>query len=92
MPDRYRLFFRFSSQPIKAIVCVWFNDDDTLRETGSKTDVYSIFRRMLEQGKVPGDINELLTQAIPPTCASEVKNNDIIEIMGSDARLILNSD
>jgi len=66
MPDRYRLFFRFSSQPIKAIVYVWFNDDDTLRKAGSKTDVYSVFRKMLDQGKVPGDINELLTQAVPP--------------------------
>jgi len=66
MPERYRLFFRFSSQPIKAIVYVWFNDDDTLRKAGSKTDVYAVFRKMLEQGKVPGDINELLTQATPP--------------------------
>lgn len=66
MPDRYRLFFRFSSQPLKAIVYVWFNDDDTLRKAGSKTDVYAVFRKMLEQGTVPGGINELLMQAIPP--------------------------
>jgi toxin YhaV len=66
MPDRYRLFFRFSSQSIKAIVYVWFNDDDTLRKAGSKTDVYSVFRKMLAQGKVPGDISELLMQAVPP--------------------------
>ena len=26
MPDRYRLFFRFASGPVKLIVCVWFND------------------------------------------------------------------
>jgi len=65
MPDRYRLFFRFSSQPIKAIVYVWFNDDDTPRKTGSKTDVYAAFRKMLEQGKVPGNIGELLKQATP---------------------------
>lgn len=67
MPDRYRLFFRFSSQPVKAIVYVWFNDEDTLRKAGSKTDVYSVFRRMLEQGNVPSDINELLAQANSPT-------------------------
>jgi len=65
MPDRYRLFFRFSSQPIKAIVYVWFNDDDTLRKAGSKTDVYAVFRKMLEQGKVPDGIGELLKQAAP---------------------------
>ena len=27
MPDRYRLFFRFSSAPVKVIVYVWFNDE-----------------------------------------------------------------
>ena len=41
-PDRYRLFFRFASNPVKVkvIVYVWFNDEDTLRKAGSKTDVY----------------------------------------------------
>ena len=66
MPDRYRLFFRYSSQPLKTIVYVWFNDEDTLRKAGSKTDVYSVFRKMLEQGKVPGDISRLITQAVSP--------------------------
>lgn len=63
MPDRYRLFFRFASQPLKAIVYVWFNDDDTLRKAGSKTDVYAVFRKMLGQGRVPGGMDELLKQA-----------------------------
>lgn len=66
MPERYRLFFRFAGQPIKAVVYVWFNDDNTLRKAGSKTDVYAVFRKMLEQGKVPANLNELLAQAIPP--------------------------
>ncbi len=63
MPDRYRLFFRFASSPVKVIVYVWFNDEDTLRKAGSKSDVYETFRRMLARGEVPGDIEDLLRQA-----------------------------
>jgi toxin YhaV len=63
MPDRYRLFFRFASTPIKLIVYVWFNDEDTLRKSGAKTDVYETFKRMLSKGTVPQSIDELLAQA-----------------------------
>ena len=63
MPDRYRLFFRFASSPVKVIVYVWFNDEDTLRKAGSKSDVYESFRRMLARGEVPGDIEDLLREA-----------------------------
>ena len=63
MPDRYRLFFRFASSPVKVIVYVWFNDEDTLRKAGSKTDVYETFKRMLTRGVVPVSIAELLTNA-----------------------------
>jgi toxin YhaV len=63
MPDRYRLFFRFASSPVKVIVYVWFNDEDTLRKAGSKSDVYETFRRMLARGEVPGDIEDLLRKA-----------------------------
>lgn len=61
LPDRYRLFFRFASNPVKVIVYVWFNDEDTLRKAGSKTDVYETFKRMLARGVVPATINELLS-------------------------------
>jgi len=63
MPDRYRLFFRFASSPLKVIVYVWFNDEDTLRKAGSKSDVYETFKRMLARGVVPGDIEGLLREA-----------------------------
>ena len=63
MPDRYRLFYRFASSPVKVIVYVWFNDEDTLRKTGSKTDVYEAFKRMLARGVVPTSIAELLDNA-----------------------------
>ena len=63
MPDRYRLFFRFASKPVKLIVYVWFNDEDTLRKAGSKTDVYEVFKRMLSRGQVPGGVKELLADS-----------------------------
>jgi len=63
MPDRYRLFFRFASSPVKLIVYVWFNDEDTLRKAGSKTDVYETFKRMLGRGEVPDSIAALLANS-----------------------------
>ena len=36
-PPRYRLFFRFASNPSKVIVYVWFNDEDTLRRPAPQT-------------------------------------------------------
>lgn len=64
LPDRYRLFFRFASNPVKVIVYVWFNDEDTLRKAGSKTDVYETFKRMLAKGAVPSDIGDLLSASV----------------------------
>jgi toxin YhaV len=63
MPDRYRMFFRFASRPVKIIVYVWFNDESTLRKAGSKTDVYEAFGRMLRRGEVPNSIAELLIES-----------------------------
>jgi toxin YhaV len=63
MPDRYRLFFRFASSPVKLIVYVWFNDEDTLRKAGSRSDVYEAFRRMLSRGEVPTSIAVLLAES-----------------------------
>ena len=63
MPDRYRLFFRLASSPVKLIAYVWFNDEDTLRKAGSKTDVYAAFRRMLERGEVPESVAALMQES-----------------------------
>lgn len=60
MPQRYRLFFRFSSSPLPLIVYVWLNDEDSLRKKGARTDVYAQFRAMLERGEVPAGIEDLL--------------------------------
>ncbi|MDB5840106.1 MAG: hypothetical protein JWQ23_2058 [Herminiimonas sp.] len=66
MPDRYRMFFRYASSPVQLIVYVWFNDEDTLRKAGSKTDVYEAFKRMLMRGEVPSSINVLLAESQQP--------------------------
>lgn len=66
MPERYRLFFRFASSPVRLIVYVWFNDEDTLRKAGSKTDVYEVFKRMLARGDVPSSIDDLLNASSRP--------------------------
>lgn len=63
LPDRYRLFFRFASKPVRLIVYAWLNDEDTLRKVGAKTDVYAAFQRMLARGEVPGDIDALLKES-----------------------------
>jgi toxin YhaV len=63
LPERYRLFYRFASSPVKLVVYVWFNDEDTLRKAGAKTDVYETFKRILSKGTVPQSIDDLLTQA-----------------------------
>ena len=64
MPDHYRLFFRFASSPVKVIIYVWFNDEDTLHKADSKTDVYETFKRLLARGVVPRDMDMLLNQAV----------------------------
>ena len=60
LPPRYRLFYRFSSKPVRIIVYAWLNDEATLRKEGAKTDVYAVFQRMLARGEVPSDIAELM--------------------------------
>lgn len=50
--QRFRLFFRYSSDPAM-IAYVWLNDDSTLRKSGARTDAYAVFRAMLERGRPP---------------------------------------
>ena len=66
MADRYRLFFRFASSPVRLIVYVWFNDENSLRKAGSQTDVYEVFKRMLTHGDVPSSIADLLKTSSRP--------------------------
>jgi toxin YhaV len=57
--ERYRLFYRFSSND-KVIVYAWVNDESTLRKAGSKTDPYSVFRAMLDAANPPSSMMDLL--------------------------------
>ena len=52
--QQYRLFFRFHAQA-KMIVFAWVNDEQTLRSTGSKSDPYAVFEKMLGRGNPPDD-------------------------------------
>ncbi|MFM8557616.1 MAG: type II toxin-antitoxin system YhaV family toxin [Betaproteobacteria bacterium] len=51
---RFRLFFRFDSKT-RIIIFAWVNDENTLRSSGSKSDPYMVFQRMLERGHPPDD-------------------------------------
>ena len=51
---RFRLFFRFDSKT-RVIIFAWVNDENTLRSSGSKSDPYTVFQRMLERGHPPDD-------------------------------------
>jgi toxin YhaV len=59
--QRFRLFFRYSSDPA-LIAYVWLNDDSTLRKSGARTDPYAVFRAMLERGRPPRDWNDLVRE------------------------------
>lgn len=56
---RFRLFFRFDSKT-RIIIFAWVNDAHTLRSSGSKTDPYTIFQKMLKQGHPPDGWDQLL--------------------------------
>ncbi|QKE42395.1 MAG: type II toxin-antitoxin system YhaV family toxin [Ferrovum myxofaciens] len=54
MGQRFRLFFRFDSKS-RVVIFAWVNDENTLRTSGSKTDPYVVFQKMLERGHPPDD-------------------------------------
>ena len=56
---RFRVFFRYDAKA-KVIVYAWMNDGRTLRSSGSKTDPYAVFARMLGQGNPPDDWASLI--------------------------------
>ena len=51
---RFRLFFRFDSKA-RVIVFAWVNDEHTLRSSGSRSDPYVLFKKMLSRGDPPND-------------------------------------
>ena len=56
---RFRLFFRYDSKA-KVIVYAWVTDEQTLRSSGSKSDPYAVFEKMLGRGNPPDDWNTLM--------------------------------
>lgn len=60
--QQYRLFFRYDSAS-RIIVYAWVNDDATRRAYDSRTDVYRVFKGMLDSGQPPGDWDALLAEA-----------------------------
>ncbi|MEX2543194.1 MAG: type II toxin-antitoxin system YhaV family toxin [Trueperaceae bacterium] len=60
--QQYRLFFRYSQRD-KVIIFAWVNDERSKRAYGSASDVYAIFRKMLESGSPPDTWEELLAEA-----------------------------
>jgi len=59
---RFRLFFRYDSRA-KTIVFAWVNDELTLRSSGSKSDPYAVFEKMLKRGNPPDDWESLLASS-----------------------------
>ena len=57
---RFRLFFRFDSKS-RIIIFAWVNDENTLRSSGSKSDPYAVFQRMLDRGNPPDDWAKLVS-------------------------------
>jgi len=60
--QQYRLFFRYQREG-RIIVYAWFNNADSKRAYGSKTDAYLVFRRMIEEGHPPDDWKILLKES-----------------------------
>ena len=56
---RFRLFFRYDSRA-KVIVYAWVNDRSALRSSGSRTDPYTVFARMLARGNPPDEWASLM--------------------------------
>ena len=60
---RFRLFFRYDTKT-RIIIFAWVNDENTLRSSGSKSDPYAVFQRMLERGHPPDDWGALMSSRL----------------------------
>jgi len=56
---RFRLFFRYDERA-KIIIYAWINDEQTLRSSGSKSDSYTVFEKMLGRSNPPDDWKTLV--------------------------------
>lgn len=62
--QQYRLFFRYHLSS-KLIVYVWVNDENSKRAYQSRTDAYTVFRKMLESGDPPDNFDKLIDKSEP---------------------------
>ena len=60
--QQYRLFFRYHFES-RIIIYAWVNDENSKRAYHSKSDAYSIFKKMLAKGRPPNDWSALLKEA-----------------------------
>ena len=60
--QQYRLFFRYHATS-NVIVYAWVNDEDSKRADESSIDAYRVFQKMLESGRPPDDLEQLLAEA-----------------------------
>jgi hypothetical protein len=56
--------FRFDSKT-RIIIFAWVNDENTQRSSGSKSDQYTVFQRMLARGHPPDDWAALMSARQP---------------------------
>jgi toxin YhaV len=69
---RYRLFYRYQSSA-RVIVYAWVNDENSLRTYGSRTDAYSVFGGMLDEGNPPDDWDALVSSASGQRTAARLR-------------------
>lgn len=58
LPGRYRLFFKASSEK-KTIIILWLGYP---RKEGDKKDCYAVFKKMVNKGRFPESIDELVAE------------------------------
>jgi toxin YhaV len=51
LPDRYRLFYVFSST-LRVIIMLYLNDESSLQQEGGRNDPYARFTALVRQGRV----------------------------------------
>jgi toxin YhaV len=74
--QQFRLFFRYQqSAASKIIIFAWVNDDTTLRAYGSTMDAYTVFRKMLKNGRPPDDWEALLEAASSHSVKKRLKQS-----------------
>ena len=54
LPPRYRMFWVFSAEA-QAVIFLYLNDESTLRKEGASSDLYEVFRGLVQRGEISQD-------------------------------------